>query len=281
MFNKKRLVAILTGTLLVGSLVGCSAGGASNSGSGSSDSSKITISGSTSVGPLMEKESERFEQLNPQVNVQINQLGSSAGIKDAINGTVEIGMSSRDLKNEEKSHGLVEAEIAIDGMAIITSKDNKIDSLKLSQIRDIYTGKIRNWKDVGGKDSEIVVVSTEEGSGTRDVFQKIVGYTSEELINNAIIGDGSGNIKTTVAGNNHAIGFISFEYLDNSVNKVKIDGIEPNAENVKYNKYKLARTFLLVYKEEYLKENGNKLIDFVLSEEGQNIVEENGLIRIK
>ena len=190
-------------------------------------------------------------------------------------------MSSRDLKNEEKSHGLVEAEIAIDGMAIITSKDNKIDSLKLSQIRDIYTGKIRNWKDVGGKDSEIVVVSREEGSGTRDVFQKIVGYTSEELINNAIIGDGSGNIKTTVAGNNHAIGFISFEYLDNSVNKVKIDGIEPNAENVKYNKYKLARTFLLVYKEEYLKENGNKLIDFVLSEEGQNIVEENGLIRIK
>ena len=175
----------------------------------------------------------------------------SLGIKDAINGTVEIGMSSRDLKNEEKSHGLVEAEIAIDGMAIITSKDNKIDSLKLSQIRDIYTGKIRNWKDVGGKDSEIVVVSTEEGSGTRDVFQKIVGYTSEELINNAIIGDGSGNIKTTVA------------------------------ENVKYNKYKLARTFLLVYKEEYLKENGNKLINFVLSEEGQNIVEENGLIRIK
>ena len=185
MFNKKRLVAILTGTLLVGSLVGCSAGGASNSGSGSSDSSKITISGSTSVGPLMEKE------------------------------------------------------------------------------------------------SEIVVVSREEGSGTRDVFQKIVGYTSEELINNAIIGDGSGNIKTTVAGNNHAIGFISFEYLDDSVNKVKIDGIEPNVENVKDNKYKLARTFLLVYKEEYLKENGNKLIDFVLSEEGQNIVEENGLIRIK
>lgn len=229
----------------------------------------------------MEKESERFEQLNPQVNVQINQLGSSAGIKDAINGTVEIGMSSHDLKNEEKSHGLVEVEIAIDGMAIITSKDNKIDSLKLSQIRDIYIGKIRNWKDVGGKDPEIVVVSREEGSGTRDVFQKIVGYTSEELINNAIIGDGSGNIKTTVAGNNHAIGFISFEYLDDSVNKVKIDGIEPNAENVKDNKYKLARTFLLVYKEEYLKESGNKLIDFVLSEEGQNIVEENGLIRIK
>ena len=246
--NKVKIIALLS--LISILMVGCNKKAEEKTNEKSLES--ITISGSTSVGPLMEKESERFEQLNPQVNVQINQLGSSAGIKDAINGT-----------------------------AIITSKDNKIDSLKLSQIRDIYTGKIRNWKDVGGKDSEIVVVSREEGSGTRDVFQKIVGYTSEELINNAIIGDGSGNIKTTVAGNNHAIGFISFEYLDDSVNKVKIDGIEPNAENVKYNKYKLARTFLLVYKEEYLKENGNKLIDFVLSEEGQNIVEENGLIRIK
>ncbi len=246
--NKVKIIALLS--LISILMVGCNKKAEEKTNEKSLES--ITISGSTSVGPLMKKESERFEQLNPQVNVQINQLGSSAGIKDAINGT-----------------------------AIITSKDNKIDSLKLSQIRDIYTGKIRNWKDVGGKDSEIVVVSREEGSGTRDVFQKIVGYTSEELINNAIIGDGSGNIKTTVAVNNHAIGFISFEYLDNSVNKVKIDGIEPNAENVKYNKYKLARTFLLVYKEEYLKENGNKLIDFVLSEEGQNIVEENGLIRIK
>ena len=246
--NKVKIIALLS--LISILMVGCNKKAEEKTNEKSLES--ITISGSTSVGPLMKKESERFEQLNPQVNVQINQLGSSAGIKDAINGT-----------------------------AIITSKDNKIDSLKLSQIRDIYTGKIRNWKDVGGKDSEIVVVSREEGSGTRDAFQKIVGYTSEELINNAIIGDGSGNIKTTVAGNNHAIGFISFEYLDDSVNKVKIDGIEPNAENVKDNKYKLARTFLLVYKEEYLKENGNKLIDFVLSEEGQNIVEENGLIRIK
>lgn len=246
--NKVKIIALLS--LISILMVGCNKKAEEKTNEKSLES--ITISGSTSVGPLMKKESERFEQLNPQVNVQINQLGSSAGIKDAINGT-----------------------------AIITSKDNKIDSLKLSQIRDIYTGKIRNWKDVGGKDSEIVVVSREEGSGTRDVFQKIVGYTSEELINNAIIGDGSGNIKTTVAGNNHAIGFISFEYLDDSVNKVKIDGIESNVENVKDNKYKLARTFLLVYKEEYLKENGNKLIDFVLSEEGQNIVEENGLIRIK
>lgn len=128
--NKVKIIALLS--LISILMVGCNKKAEEKTNEKSLES--ITISGSTSVGPLMEKESERFEQLNPQVNVQINQLGSSAGIKDAINGT-----------------------------AIITSKDNKIDSLKLSQIRDIYTGKIRNWKDVGGKDSEIVVVSREEG----------------------------------------------------------------------------------------------------------------------
>lgn len=240
----------------------------------------VTISGSTSVGSLIEKEAEKFKKENTGINVEINQIGSSAGIKDAINGTVEIGMSSRDLKEEEIAEGLVEVEVAFDGMAVITSKNNKIDSLKLSDVKDIYTGKITNWKDVGGEDSQIVVVSREDGSGTRDAFQEIVGYTSEELYKESIIGDGSGNIKTTVAGNNHAIGFISFEYIDDSVNAVKIDDIAPIAENVKNGEYKLSRPFLLVYKEENLKENGNKLIDFILSKEGQNIVEESGLIRI-
>ena len=244
-------------------------------------SDKVTVSGSTSVGPLMEKEAEKFKEENVGINVEINQLGSSAGIKDAITGTVQIGMSSRDLKEQEKAEGLIEVEIAYDGIAIITNKSNKIKSLTMTQVKDIYTGKITNWKDVGGKDGAIVVVSREDGSGTRDAFQEIVGYTSEELVKDAQIGDGSGNIKTTVSGNEHAIGFISFEYIDDSINAVKIDDIEPTASNVKNDSYKVSRPFLLVYKEDNLKENGNKLINFILSEEGQKIVEENGLIRIK
>ena len=244
-------------------------------------SDKVTVSGSTSVGPLMEKEAEKFKEENVGINVEINQLGSSAGIKDAITGTVQIGMSSRDLKEQEKAEGLIEVEIAYDGIAIITNKSNKIKSLTMTQVKDIYTGKITNWKDVGGKDGAIVVVSREDGSGTRDAFQEIVGYTSEELVKDAQIGDGSGNIKTTVSGNEHAIGFISFEYIDDSINAVKIDNVEPTASNVKNDSYKVSRPFLLVYKEDNLKENGNKLINFILSEEGQKIVEENGLIRIK
>lgn len=261
-------------------VAGCGKKNEENKTNTTTPSKTVTISGSTSVGPLIEKEAEKFKQENTGTNVEINQIGSSAGIKDAINGTVEIGMSSRDLKEEEISEGLVEVEVAFDGMAVITSKNNKIDSLKLSDVKDIYTGKITNWKEVGGKDSQIVVVSREDGSGTRDAFQEIVGYTSEELYKESIIGDGSGNIKTTVAGNSHAIGFISFEYIDDSVNAVKIDDIAPIAESVKNGEYKLSRPFLLVYKEENLKENGNKLIDFILSKEGQNIVEESGLIRI-
>lgn len=246
-----------------------------------SSTSSITVSGSTSVGPLMEKEAEKFQEANSGMKVEINQLGSSAGIKDAINGTVQIGMSSRDLKEQEKAEGLTEVEIAYDGIAIILNKANNVKSLTMSQVKDIYTGKIKNWKELGGKDSEIVVVSREDGSGTRDAFQEIVGYTSEELTKNAQIGDGSGNIKSTVAGNENAIGFISFEYVDDKINAINIDKIEPKAENIKNKSYKISRPFLLIYKEANLKDNGNKLIDFILSEEGQKIVEENGLIRIK
>ena len=274
----KIIISLFFMTMIL--LVGCRRKEENNNSNVTTPLGSVTVSGSTSVGPLMEKEAERFKEKNSGTNVEINQIGSSAGIKDAINGTVEIGMSSRDLKDEEIAEGLVEVEIAFDGMAVITSKNNNINSLTLGQIKDIYTGKITNWKEVRGNDSQIVVVSREDGSGTRDAFQEIVGYTSEELFKEAIIGDGSGNIKTTVAGNDHAIGFISFEYIDDSVNAVKIDNISPTAENVKSGKYKLSRPFLLVYKEENLKENGNKLIDFILSEEGQNTVKESGLIRI-
>lgn len=277
--QKIKIIASLFFMIIILS-VGCNRKEDKNNPNTTTPSTSVTVSGSTSVGPLMEKEAERFKEENSGTNVEINQIGSSAGIKDAINGTVEIGMSSRDLKEEEIASGLVEVKIAFDGMAVITSKNNNIESLTLKQIKDIYTGKITNWKEVGGRDSQIVVVSREDGSGTRDAFQEIIGYTSEELLKEAIIGDGSGNIKTTVAGNDHAIGFISFEYIDDSVNAVKIDDISPTGENVKMGKYKLSRPFLLVYKEENLKENGNKLIDFILSEEGQNIVEESGLIRV-
>ncbi len=273
MFSKK-IGVLLASTIMIGALaVGC--------GSSDQNSAKLAISGSTSVGPVIEKEAEGFKSVNPDVSVEINQLGSSAGIKDAINGVAEIGMASRDLKDEEKSSGLSETNIAVDGIGIITHKNNGVKSLTMDQIKDIYTGKITNWKDVGGKDAPIVVVSREDGSGTRDAFQEIVGYDSTQLTTEAQISDGNGNVKSTVAGNENAIGYTSFSYLDDSISTVQVDGIEPTAANAKVGDYKLARPFLLVYKEDSLSENGKQFIDYVLSEDGQKVVEEEGLISVK
>lgn len=272
---KKRLVAILAGTLLVGSLVGCSAGGSSSSGS---DSSKITISGSTSVGPTMEVLAEDYQKANEGTIIEVQQVGSSAGITNTIDGTSQIGMSSRDLKDEEKSE-LKEYQIAIDGIAVITNSANQVKDLTLDQVKDIYTGKITNWKEVGGADADIVVVSREDGSGTRDGFQEIVGFESEELSSDAQISDGSGNIKTTVQGNENAIGYISFGYLDDSINAVQIGGVEPKEENVYNDTYPISRPFLVVTKGEATGD-AKSFIDYILSDEGQNIIEEEGFMSV-
>ena len=276
---KKKVLALLSSTILVAGLaVGCG----SNSGvdAKSDKETKVTVSGSTSVGSPMEKLAEAFEGKNSGVKVEVQQLGSSAGIKNAIEGVSEIGMSSRDLKDEEKSSGLKETIIATDGIAVITNKANKVTDLTLDQVKDIYTGKITNWKEVGGEDAPIVVVSREEGSGTRDGFQEKVGFESEELIKDAQISDGSGNIKSTVEGNVNAIGYISFGYVDEAVNAVKVDGVEINHETVANNEYVIARPFILVNKDG-ISDNAQALIDFILSDEGQSILEEKGFIRVK
>ena len=276
---KKRVLTLLSSTILVAGLaVGCG----SNSGvdAKSAKETKVTVSGSTSVGPSMEKLAEAFEGKNSGVKVEVQQLGSSAGIKNAIEGVSEIGMSSRDLKDEEKSSGLKETIIATDGIAVITNKANKVTDLTLDQVKDIYTGKITNWKEVGGEDAPIVVVSREDGSGTRDGFQEKVGFESEELIKDAQISDASGNIKSTVEGNANAIGYISFGYVDEAVNAVKVDGVEINHETVANNEYVIARPFILVNKDG-ISDNAQALIDFILSDEGQSILEEKGFIRVK
>lgn len=276
MLNKK-IVTLLMGTMLIGSLaVGCG----SSDGSASQDSNKITVSGSTSVGPVVEVLGEDFSAKNEGISVEVQQIGSSAGIKNAIEGTSQIGMASRDLKDEEKASGLKETQIAIDGIAVITNKNNEVKDLTLEQVKDIYTGKITNWKEVGGKDAPIVVVSREDGSGTRDGFQENVGFESEELTKDAQISDGSGNIKSIVEGNENSIGYISFGYVDDKVNALTIDGVELTVENVKDNKYAIARPFLLVNKEDKISEEGTKFIEFILSEEGQKIVEDKGFISI-
>lgn len=289
--KKKTLKLIMSGLMIAmmgGALAGCgnsssdaSTGSAGSTSSNGNQEVTIAVSGSTSVGPLMEKVAKAYEAKNSNVSIEINQVGSSAGIKDTINGVAELGMSSRDLKDEEKSSGVEGTAIAYDGIAVIVNTENKVKNLSLAQLKDIYTGKVTNWKDVGGDDGQIVVVSREDGSGTRDAFQEIVGYKSEELVPEATIADGSGNIKTTVSGNKNAIGFVSFSYVDDSVSALELDGVKPEEELAKSGEYKLSRPFLIVTKKDTLTDEGQKVIDYILSDEGQKIVEEDKLIKIK
>lgn len=272
MLFKKAIVSLVIPFTL---LAGC---GSDDSGQGSGNKQTISISGSTSVGPLTEKLAMKYEETE-SVKIEVNQIGSSAGITNATNGVSEIGMSSRDLKGEEAAQ-LEEIIIAYDGIVIVTHPSNKVENLTMEQVKQIFTGKVKNWKELGGEDMEIVVVSREDGSGSRDAFQEIVGYSSGELIRNAIVASGNGNIKTTVATNKHAVGFISFEYIDETIYPMKINGVEPTAQNVLDEKYSLSRPFLFVYKEGELTAAGQQFIDYILNPEGQKIVSEAGAIPI-
>ena len=272
----KLIVGAMLVTMVGATFVGC---GSSEGANSDSNVASISISGSTSVGPLMEKVQEKYEE-NNSVILEIQQNGSGAGIKDVISGISEIGMSSRELKDEEKNS--VEATtVAYDGIALLVNPENKVKNISLEDVKNVYTGKITNWKVLGGEDAPIVVISREEGSGTRDAFQEIVGYKSEELTKEATISDGSGAVKTTVAGNKNAIGFASFEYIDETVSALNVNDVEPTADYVKGGQYKISRPFLLVTKSDSVTENGQKLIDYVLSPEGQQIVADNKLITVE
>lgn len=276
---KKSVRGFLVMTLLVFT-AGCSF---DDNGEAESTGGKIetlSISGSTSVGPLVEKIAEKYKENDKNTKIEINQIGSSAGITNAVSGVSEIGMSSRDLKEEEKAQGLTETIIAYDGIVVVTHPSNKVKDLTIEQVKQIFTGEVTNWSEFGGDDMEIVVVSREDGSGSRDAFQEIVGYSSGELVREAIIASGNGNIKTTVATNKHAVGFISFEYIDDSISTISINGVESTAENVLNNTYSLSRPFLFVYKEENISQAGRQFMDFILSSEGQVIVSEAGAIPV-
>jgi len=275
--NKKFIVLALS--MMIGIVsVGCGKGADRQK----SNSNSVTISGSTSVGAVMEPLVEEYKKGEGKgTDIEVQQIGSSSGIKNTIDGTSEIGMTSRDLKEGEKQASLKETQIAIDGIAVIINKENKVKDLTIEQIKEIYTGKITNWKEVGGDNSPIVVVSREDGSGTREGFETIIGYAAEELVNSAIISDGSGNIKTTVAGNKNSIGYISLGYVDKEVNSISISGVEATVDNVKSNKYPILRPFLLVNKPEELSDKGQAFIDYILSEDGQKVVEEHGFVGVK
>ena len=240
----------------------------------------VDISGSTSVEKIGVAIAEEFMALNPETKVTYESIGSSSGIKNANDGVTKIGASSRSLKDAEKAWGLTEVIIAYDGVAVVVNPANGVENLTVEQVRAIYKGEITNWSEVGGENNEIVVVSREDGSGTRGAFEEIVGYEGE-LTSKALIAEGNGNVQTTVATNPQAIGFISFSTIDSTIKPLKINDAEATPANVLAEKYPVARPFIMMYNPSNIDEVSKAYLDFALSAEGQSIVEKNGGIKVK
>lgn len=237
----------------------------------------LTIAGSTSVQPFSEVLAEKFMAKNKGVQVNVQGGGSSVGIEAAISGVAGLGSSSRDLKPEEKAK-LKETKIALDGFAIVVHTSNTVKALKTADIMNIYLGNIKNWKELGGTDAPITVVSREDGSGTREVFTTLI-MNKKDIIKTAIIQNSTGAVRTTVAGDKNAIGYVSLSNLNKDVKALDIDGIVASDANVIAGTYKLQRPFIYVSKEAPTG-LAKAFIDFVLSPEGQKIIVDEGAISI-
>ena len=248
-------------------------------GSNNEDSNLITVSGSTSVAPLMESLIEAYEE-NNDVTFNFSVDGSSAGVTAAAEGVSDIGMVSRDLSDSEKELGLTENVIATDGIAIILNPENDVTNLTFEQVQQIYTGEITNWNEVGGSDLPIVIISREDGSGTRGAFDEIVGLLNEDGTSkmvNPIIGNGTGGVIESISQNPAAIGYVSASSAHAAGDDVKIisvNDVNPDSENIRNGSYPISRRFDIVSKNE-----SQATLDFIawiLSEQGQEIVEQRG-----
>ena len=242
-------------------------------------SGSITEAGSTTVQPLAEKMAAGFMAKHPKVKITIQGGGSSTGVKSCANGVVNIGAASRDLKSSEPA--LVTHCIARDGIAIVVHSSNPVSGLTKEQVKDIFAGSITNWKDVGGDDAAITVVSREEGSGTRSAFEHmIMGKKGPPITNSAIFQPSNGVVKTTVAGTPLSIGYLSLGYLDATIKALDIDSVPCTVENAACGKYPVVRPLYFLTKEAP-KGLVKEFLDFAMSSDGQKIVEEEGYISIK
>jgi len=289
--NWKKVVTTLIGAFCLSMIIsGCEVND-TNTNSNLQNSTKnpelsgsISIIGSTSVQPLAQELADAYSAKNKAIKIDVQGIGSTAGIKAISDGTCDIGTSSRDLAKEEKTWNLTEHVIAIDGIAVIVNPKNSITNLTKEQITKIFKGEIKNWKEIGGIDKEIMVVSREAGSGTRGAFEEMLkivetknGKTVSYLKNDALIAQGNGAVIVNVAGKENAIGYASLGLLNDTIKAVKVNGVDATTDNVKNGKYAISRPFIMLTKGE---ENSKikSFLNFIISDEGQKIVSKNYIV---
>lgn len=250
----------------------------------------VRVAGSTTVSPLIKELRTAYEIDHPGSRIEVQEIGTSAGISATIEGVSHIAMASRYFSEEELNQGLVGMPFALDGIAVIVHPDNNIDNLTLEEVTKIFKGEIYNWSQVGGADAEIIVVSREEGSGIRSSFEELANlevdierngrmYKDSEIAKNAIYEKGTGAVKGTIRANENAIGYITTGVLDDTVNAIKIDGVGFSEESVRNGDYPFVNTFLIATKEE-TPSNVQAFIDFIFSEEGQALISQKGYVSI-
>ncbi len=244
----------------------------------------INITGSTTVFPITEKCAQIFEDENPGVEIELASTGSSVGISSIIDGTTDVGNASRAAKKIEIDkarskgidlHGTV---VALDGVAVVVHPNNKVNTLSLQQLKDIYTGKITSWKEVGGADKPILVISRDPSSGTFEVFNHIV-LKDEELTLTAILVQGNQSVADAVAMTESAIGYIGIGFLQSHLKALSIEKVEPSSQTISSGEYALSRK-LYMYTNGKPRGHIGDFVRFVLSERGQAIVKDTGFLPV-
>ncbi len=266
-FRLNTIVVICILSVLLCLLPGC----------GKRPTTGVIIAGSTSVQPFAEALAEEYMREHPEIIIDVQGGGSSAGIMAAQTSTADIGMSSRLLKDSEKK--LWFKEIARDGLAVIVHPSNNISSLTLKQVRDIYTGAISDWSQLGGTKSKIHVITREDGSGTRSSFEGLV-MDKNEINPRSIVQDSNGAVRQLVVDDPAAIGFISLGLVNIKVKALELDGIVASRENVINGTYGLSRPFIFITREAPAG-NAKLFIDFVLSEKGKKMLATEGLVTME
>jgi len=286
----KKIIGVLTTTALMVSLMsGCGSttneaeqsntSDANNVASSTAISGVVSTDGSTSMEKVIGYLSEAYMEKNSEVKVTYNPTGSGSGIKAVEEGRCDIGLSSRNLKDEEKAN-LTGTVAAIDGIAIVVNPENTVEDLTIEQIGKIYTGEINNWSKVGGQDSPIVCIGREAASGTRDGFESITG--TEDACKYAQELTSTGDVIQTVASNPNAIGYASLASVKDTVKALKVEGVTPTTETIQDGSYKIQRNFVLVTKtNEKLSAAAQDFFDFATSAAADELIEKAGAVPVK
>jgi len=244
----------------------------------------ITIKGSNTVLPVAQIAAEEFMDRNPGITISVQGGGSGVGIASLLDKTTDIADSSRKIKKEEIAKAQAagvnphEIVIALDGIAVVVHPANKVSALTRAQIKDIYTGKVSNWKEIGGPDAKIVTVSRDTSSGTYEAFETLA-INKEKVRPDALTTASNQAVAQTVAQTPGAIGYVGHGYLTNKVKDVTVDGVKCTKQNIQSGTYPLARE-LYMYTNGKPSGNVARFVEFVLSRDGQKLVEEEGFVDV-